>query len=169
VRELGASDAWLGLHGTVTGVSTIVGLLFWRWAAERLREARTLRLTILSVGVFPLLVGLVPNLNAILLFDVFNGFFIGGINVSHINVLLKTLPEARRTEYMGLYAAVLNAGAFVCPLVSVALANWWGVGPTLVVCGVLALAGSCAHWLWPVPSRPPEEVPVQLAAETAAE
>jgi hypothetical protein len=32
VRELDASDAWLGLHGTVMGVSTIVGLVFWRWA-----------------------------------------------------------------------------------------------------------------------------------------
>jgi MFS family permease len=154
VRELGASDAWLGLLTTVTAASTILGLLFWRVAAERLREPATLRMTIVTVGFFPLLAGLSPNLTLILAFAVFNGFFAAGINVSHINVLLKTLPDASRSEYMGLYATVMNAGAFVFPLIGVALAGWLGIGTMLVVCGFVALLGSLAHWIWRVPGRP---------------
>jgi MFS family permease len=159
VRDLGASDAWLGLLTTVTAVSTVVGLLFWRSATERLREHTTLRITILSVGVFPLLVGLSPSLGLILALAVFNGFFSAGINLSHINVLLKTLPDAKRSEYMGVYATIMNTGAFVCPLVSVGLAGWLGVGPMLAVCGTLALLGAAAHWVWRVPRDPFKALP----------
>ncbi len=155
VRVLGANDAWLGLYATVTGISTIVGLLFWRWVAQHLREARTLRLTVISVGFMPLLVGLVPNLGFILVLTAVNGFFTSGINVSHINVLLNTLPADRRPQFMGLYTAVLNAGAFAAPLLSVALADHWGLQFTLVNCGLVGLLGGLAHWVWRVPGRLP--------------
>jgi len=151
VRELDASDAWLGLHGTVMGVSTIVGLVFWRWAAERLREPRTLRLTILSLGLYPLLVGVSSQLAPILVFAALNGFFVAGVNLSHGNILLQSLPEGKRPEYMGVYSTIINTGAFICPLVSVAAAGWLGIGPTLVVCGVWALLGALSYWIWRVP------------------
>jgi MFS family permease len=159
VRDLGASDAWLGVLTTTTAVATVVGLLFWRVAAERLREAATLRLTILSVGIFPLVVGLSPSLTLILAAAVVNGFFAAGINLSHINVLLKTLPDAKRSEFMGIWGTIMNTGAFVFPLVSVALANWLGVGPVLVMCGVLAVLGSMAHSIWRVPAHTPKALP----------
>ena len=166
VRELGASDAWLGLHATVGGVATIVGLLFWRWAGERLKPDRTFRLTIVSVGFFPALVALVPGLTPILLLDVFNGLFAGGINVSYATVLIKALPEDRRTEFYGLYATILNLGAFIAPLIAVALADLIGIQTALLICGALALVGSLTHWIWRVPSAPP---PAPLLAAPAAE
>ena len=151
VRQLGATDAWLGLYATVTSLSTIVGLLFWRRVAERIREARTVRLTVISVGFMPLLAGLLPNLGAMLVLTALNAFFTAGINISTINVLLKTLPDDRQPEFMGLYTAVLNAGAFAAPLVAVAVAGRWGLGPTLVGCGVVGVFGGLSHWVWRVP------------------
>jgi MFS family permease len=159
VRELEASDAWLGALTTATGLSAIVGLLFWRWAAERLRAPGTLRLTIVGGALFPLLVGLTPSLGLILAFAALNGFFTAGINLSHINVLLPTLPEDRRPEYMGLYSTVMNVGAFVCPLLGVAVAGWLGLGPALALCGALALLGALSYWLWRVPARPVRALP----------
>jgi MFS family permease len=125
--------------------------VFWRWAAERLREPRTLRLTILGLGVFPLVVGLTPNLTPILIFDVLNGFFVAGVNLAHGNILLQSLPEDKRPEYMGLYSTIVNAGAFICPILSAALAGWLGIGPALVICGVLALSGGLTYFVWRVP------------------
>jgi Na+/melibiose symporter-like transporter len=166
VRQLGASDAWLGLYATVTSLSTIVGLLFWRRVAERLREPRTVRLTVLSIGFLPLLAGLVPNLNILLGLTAINGFFVAGINISTINVMLKTLPEDRQAQFMGLYTAVLNAGAFVSPLLAVAIAGRFGLGPTLVGCGVVGILGSLAHWVWRVPGPTPNApAPVQPKVE----
>jgi MFS-type transporter involved in bile tolerance (Atg22 family) len=159
VRELGATDAWVGLLSTVTAVSTVIGLLFWRVAAERLRESKTLRITILSAGVFPLMVGISPNLTLILVAAVFNGFFAAGINISHINVLLKTLPDAKRSEYMGVWSTIMNVGAFVCPLLGVPLANWIGVAPVLAICGVVTILGSATHSIWPVGGRTVKALP----------
>jgi hypothetical protein len=168
VRDLGATDAWVGLLTTITAVSTVVGLLFWRVAAERLRESATLRLTILSAGVFPLLVGLSPNLTVILVAAVINGFFAAGINLSHINVLLKTLPDAKRSEYMGIWSTIMNMGAFVFPLLGVPLANWLGVGPVLAICGVATILGSITHSVWPVPARAVKALPAPQADHQAA-
>jgi MFS family permease len=151
VRQMGATDAWLGLYATVTSLSAIVGLLFWRMVAERLREPRTVRLTVLSIGFMPLMAGLVPNLNVMLVLTAINGFFAAGINISTLNVMLKTLPEDRQPQFMGLYTAVLNAGAFVAPLLAVAVAGRIGLGPMLVVCGVVGGFGGLAHWVWRVP------------------
>ena len=164
VRQLGATDAWLGLYGTVTSLSTIVGLLFWRRVAERIREARTVRLTVISVGFMPLLAGLAPNLNMMLLLTAINGFFTAGIIISTINVMLKTLPQDRQPQFMGLYTAALNAGSFTAPLVAVALAGRWGLGPTLVGCGVVGLFGGLSHWVWRVPGPQPNP-PVQVQPE----
>ncbi len=165
VRSLGANDAWLGLLATVTSLSTIVGLFVWRGVAERWRVPRTLRWTVLSVGLLPLLVGLIPNLTVILVLAAFNGFMTAGITISHINVMLMTFPEDRRPQFMGLYSATINAGAFVAPLLAVALADRLGLGPTLVACGVIGLVGACAHWIWQVPGRPPSSVVVVAQAE----
>ena len=147
VRQLGATDAWLGLYATVTSLSTIVGLLFWRRMAERIREARTVRLTVISVGLMPLLAGLLPNLSAMLVLTALHAFFTAGINISTIKVLLKTLPEDRQPEFMVLYTAVLNAGALAALLLAVAVAGRWGLGPTLVGCGVVGVFGGLSHWV----------------------
>jgi len=151
VRQMGATDAWLGLYATVTSLSTIVGLLFWRSVAERLREPRTVRLTVLSIGFMPLVAGLLPNLNLMLALTAINGFFNAGITISTINVMLKTLPEDRQAQFMGLYTAVLNTGAFVVPLLAVAIAGRLGFWPTLVGCGVVGVLGGLSHWVWRVP------------------
>ena len=118
-----------------------------------------MRLTVISVGFMPLLAGLMPNLGVMLVLTSINGFFTAGINISTINVMLKTLPEDRQPQFMGLYTAALNAGAFAAPLLAVALAGRWGLGPTLVGCGVVGLFGGLSHWVWRVPGPLPNPRP----------
>ena len=153
VRQLGAGDAWLGLYATVTSLFTIGGLFFWRWVVKRWRVDRTLRATVWCVGIMPLLVGLVPNLTFMLGMGAFYGFMSAGLTVSHINVVLPTLPEDRRQQFFGLYAALLNIGAFAAPLVAVGVADQIGLGAALAGCGVIGLVGAASHWIWRVPGR----------------
>src|SRR5262249_4285545 len=150
-----------GLYGTVTGLSTIVGLFFWRRVTMRLGAPRAARLSVLFVGVMPLLVAVLPNLNIILAVSAVNGFFMAGIIPSHINVLLDAIPPARQPQCMGLWAATQSAGAFICPLLSVWLADRWGMTPALLFCGAAGLFGAAAHWLWRVPGALPK--PAALA------
>ena len=81
---------------------------------------------------------------------VFYAFFAAGVSLSHLNVLLRVIPEETRPQYISYYTALMNAGAFVAPLIGVQLANHFGLTPVLVGCGLLASLGGLSFTLWPV-------------------
>ena len=114
------------------------------------RSPRTLQLTIVLIGLYPLLVGAIPNLTLILVIAGLNGLITPGVSLSHFNTFLKLIPDEQRHEYTALYMTLMNIGAFVCPFIGVALANQFGFGPMLVVCGLLSIMGSTSFWFWPV-------------------
>jgi MFS family permease len=162
VRELGATEAWLGVFGAVGSFSTIFGYLFWRRVMARWGEPKTLKWTIVLIGLYPLLAGAIPSLSAILLIAGLNGLVSAGVNLSHFNTFLKLVPEKEQHNYTALYLTLLNVGAFVCPLIGVALANRFGFAPVLVGCGLASILGSTSFWWWPVghaPAPPAEAAP----------
>jgi MFS family permease len=150
VRELDATDAWIGLHGTVANVSAIAGYALWRRLVERWGESKTLKRTVMGAGLYPLLVGLSPALTPILFAAGLNGLITPGVNLSHFNTLLKICPADRRPSFIGLYTTVMNAGAFLCPLIGVALADRFGLAPTMIGCGVFWLLGALSFRIWPI-------------------
>ncbi len=156
VRDLGASDAWIGLQGTVASLGTIAGFALWRRIMARWGEPTTLKRMILMVGLFPIAVGLLPDLTLILIAIGLNGLIVPGVNLSHFNTLLKVTPAKERTEYTAWYMAVVNIGAFICPLIGVALANRFGIAPVLVGCGLFSIVGSMSFRIWPVQSAEPD-------------
>ncbi len=153
VRSLEASDAWLGLNGTLASLGTIAGYSLWRWIMTHWGEPVTLKRTIPLAGLYAVLVGLTPSLTVILLYGVLNGLIVPGLNLSHFNTLLKTMQPDARPRYTSIYMTIMNTGAFVCPLISVALANQIGLAPTLVGAGLLSMIGSTSFWWWPVHVR----------------
>lgn len=150
VRVLDAPDSWLGLNGTVAAIGTIVGFSFWRWIMPRWGESQTLKWTILLVGLYPAIVGITPSLTLILFLSVINGLIVPGVNLSHFNILLKTIPAESRPSYTAIYVTLTSIGAFICPLIGVELANLFGIGPTLLFAGLLSVVGSLSFLLWPV-------------------
>jgi predicted MFS family arabinose efflux permease len=117
---------------------------------NRWGEQPTLKRTIVLMGVYPILVGLVPHLTPILLLSALNGLVVPGVNLSHFNTLLRSIPADSRPSYTAVYMTIMNIGAFVGPLVGVAIANVIGLGPTLIIAGVLSVVGSTSFWWWPV-------------------
>jgi MFS family permease len=164
VRVLNANDAWLGLNGTVASVGTIAGYSLWRWLMTRWGESISLKRTIVLVGVYPVLVGLTPSLPLILIYGALNGLIIPGTNLAHFNTLLKVTPSEARPSYTAIYMTIMNIGATICPLISVALASLIGLEAMLIVAGLLSIIGSTSFWWWPVvqpqPPLQPAELPV---------
>jgi MFS family permease len=150
VRELNASDAWLGLNSTLASLGTIAGYSFWRWLMSRWGEPVSLKRTIVLAGLYAVAVGLTPSLSAILVFGVINGLISPGINLSHFNTLLKVTPPAARPQYTSIYITIMNIGATISPLISVAVADKIGLSPMLIVSGILSIIGSTSFWWWPV-------------------
>lgn len=150
VRELGASDAWLGMNGTLASLGTIAGYSFWRWLISRWGEPLSLKRTIVLVGLYAVAVGLTPSLPVILIYGVINGLIVPGVNLSHFNTLLKVTPPEARPQYISIYQTMMNVGAFVSPLISVAIANQVGLAPTLIGAGLLSMIGSTSFWWLPI-------------------
>jgi MFS family permease len=150
VRTLGASDSWLGLLASVTNLSAIFGYLFWQRVIRRWGEGKTLRWTIVAMGLYPLLAGVIPSLTAILFVAAINGIVTAGVNLTHLNTFLKAIPEGERHNYTALHQTLMNVGAFICPTIGILLANQLGFATVLVGCGLLAILGAISFWIWPV-------------------
>jgi MFS family permease len=150
VRHLNASDAWIGLQGTVAMLAAIVATPIWRRIMARWGKSATLKRTIVLIGLFPIAVGLAPSLTLILAAVAFNNLIAPGVNLSHFTTLLEVMPEENRPGYTSWYISMVNIGAFVCPLLGVAIANRIGIAPTLIGCGVLSILGSTSFWWRPV-------------------
>lgn len=162
VRQLDASEAWLGLNGTLASLGTIAGYSLWRSLMTRWGEPVSLKRTIVLVGLYPALVGLTPSLPLILVFGVLNGLIVPGVNLSHFNMLLKVTPAGARPRYTAIYMTVMNAGAFVCPLAAIVIADWIGLAPMLVIGGLLSVVGSTSFWWRPVlPPAPAAPQPAE--------
>jgi MFS family permease len=148
VRERGADEGWLGLLGTVSSVASIVGYVLWRRLIARWGELPTLRRTVAGAGLFPILAGLSPTLTPILFAAGLDGLIVTGINLSHYTSFLRVVPEERRTFFVGLYITVMNIGAFIAPLVGVALASRVGLAPVIVGCGLCRALASLMFSVW---------------------
>ena len=153
VRQLNASDAWLGLNGTLGCIGTIVGYSLWRWLIVRWGEPVCLKRTIVLAGGYPILVGLMPALPVILVLGMMNGLIAPGVNLSHYNTLLRVIPADSRPRYTAIYMTIMNLGAFVCPMISLAIVNWIGIETMLVVSGLLSVIGSSSFWWHPVQGK----------------
>lgn len=160
VRELGATEAWLGVFTSMGNLSAILGNLYWNRMIRRWGAPRILRLTIVLVGIYPFLTGLIPSLTLILLFVGFNTFIVAGVGLSHFTLLLKLMPEGERHSYTALYTTLMNAAAFFAPLIGVTLANRFGFGPALIACGLLSILGSASFWFWRVAEDAPARAEV---------
>lgn len=150
VRELSASDGWLGLWlGLISG-GAIIGNLIWPRLIDRRGYAWVLvRATILSAAYY-FLIGLFPNLNLILLFALLFGAISPGVDISHFNTLLEVCPPERRALYMGIFVTVMNLGFFLSALVAAPLVDMFGAQPLVLVLGGLRLLGAALFVVNPV-------------------
>lgn len=142
VRELGASDGWIGLNATLANIAAIAGYAFWRRAMRRLGYSRALLLSAPLGICYAFLVALFPNLTLILAWGVLINVIAPGITLSHFNILLKITPDDRRASYIATFSTIMNAGAFVLPMLGVALAGAWGIRTVLLIGGGIRLLGA---------------------------
>jgi len=111
-------------------------------------------------------VALVPNLWWILAIQLLATLLGAGANLALEVLYLDTLPAGHKSAATGLYNTAFGIAAVVLPMAGVALANWIGVAPAMLVGGSLRLAGAAIFYLRPVRPRKqpvPSTTPADLA------
>jgi hypothetical protein len=142
VNELGAADSWIGLNTTLAHIGVIGGNLIWRRLMDRWGAGLALRRSAPLAASYAILVALFPNLILILLFGVLINLVNPGVSLSHTNTLYQICPRERRASFMAIYATVANVGAFVAPMVGVALSGVIDIRWILLAGGLIRLVGA---------------------------
>lgn len=156
VRNLGAPDSWIGVQAAVASLAALLGYEIWRRIIARRGEDLPLRVTIVLTGFYPIAIALSQDLTMILIISAINGLIGPGLNTSHYPMLLRTCPKDRLPTFISIYITAMNAGAFVGPMIGVALIGVIGINAAMAFGGMLWLIGGVLFWVLPV--RPVESV-----------
>jgi MFS family permease len=142
VKNLGASDTWIGLLSMVQNAVTILTYFYWGRVAGRRGNRRVLLISSLGVVLYPVLTGLSPRVELLLLPSVVAGIFGAGFNLSFFNTLLEVCPQERRPSYVAINTTLINVAAFLAPLLGTSLTNLSDIRVVFFIAGALRLLGA---------------------------
>lgn len=147
VRNLGATDTWIGLLTMVDSVLTIVFYIVWGRLATQWGNRRVLIIGAFGMIAFPALTGLATSLPMLLLPAIIAGIFTPAFNLASFNELLAVSPEAHRPRFIAIYTSAVNAAAFVAPLAGSYMAAATDIRLALYLGGAFRFLGGLAFVL----------------------
>ncbi len=150
VRELGATDQWLGIWFAITNGGAILGNLIWPRMMEKHGFQKTMTAAALLSSLYFFAIGAVPDLTLILFFSLCIGMINPGIDVSHFNILLQVCSPQRRALAMGVFVTIMNLGLMGSSLLVAPMIDLIGAQALVVTLGVLRLGGALLFVVNPV-------------------
>jgi MFS-type transporter involved in bile tolerance (Atg22 family) len=142
VKNLGASDTWIGLLSMVENAVTILAYFYWGRVASRKGNRLVLLISSLGIVLFPVLTGLSPRIEPLLFVSVIGGIFGAGLNLSFFNTLLEVCPQERLPSYVAINTTLINVAAFLAPLLGTSLANLLDIRIAFFIAGAMRLLGA---------------------------
>lgn len=141
VREVQATDAWIGIITTASSGVLLVAYFVWSVAARRIGVGGVLLASSLGMALYPLATASTKAVWLLAVFAGFSGFFAAGNDLVNFDLLLGNIPADRQASYVGFYQTLQNAALFVMPLVGTVLADAAGIAVGLAAAGLLRLVG----------------------------
>jgi MFS family permease len=141
VREVHASDAWIGAINTAQTFILLFGYQFWsrQW---RVRGARFVLLwTTLGLALYPTLTALTHRVELIVVYAALAGIFQAGLDLVFFDELMKTVPPQHSATFVSLAQSIQYLSTIASPLVGTFLADHIGIGGGLLVSAALRVIG----------------------------
>jgi len=141
VREVQATDAWIGIISTAQAAVMLVGFFLWT-RQGRVRGSRFVLLwTTFGLSLYPALVASTHRVEFIALFAGLAGIFQAGLNLVFFDELMKTVPAEYSATFVSLTQTLQCISAVVAPLLGTLLADHIGIGGALVISSMVRLLG----------------------------
>ena len=141
VRQLNASDSWIGLLYTGQTAVLVVGYYFWSRQSRRNGSRPVLLITTLCVSLYPGLVALTNNQTTIFIYSAFAAIFQAGIDLVFFDELMKTIPPRYIPTFVSLAQSIQYLSSILAPLVGTYLAEHIGLSNALLFCTGIRLVG----------------------------
>ncbi|NLS78028.1 MAG: MFS transporter [Chloroflexi bacterium] len=155
VRDLQASNSWLGLISTVGSATQIVMFLLWGRIMKRRGNRWVFLVSAFGLAGFPFLTGLFTRIEPLVWVSVWSGIFNASWSISNFDCLISSIPSNRVPTFMAIYNTLLNVTAFIAPLLGTAVAGWIGARYALMLAGGMRLAGALVLSRLPFGYTPP--------------
>jgi len=144
VRELDATDAWIGLLSMAFNLSSLLPYMYWGRQADKRGNRWVLLVSTTGLSLYPTLNGLARRIEPLLLVSVWGGLFSPGFSTSSFNALLENTPADHRPSFVGIHTTLVHVAAFLAPLLGSSLAEAWGTRDILIASGGVRLLGVLA-------------------------
>ena len=141
VRQLNASDAWIGLLYTAQTAVLVVGYYFWSRQSRRNGSRFVLLITTLCVSLYPGFVALTNNQTMIFIYSTFTAIFQAGIDLVFFDELMKTIPPRYSPTFVSLAQSIQYLSSILAPLVGTYLAEHIGLSGALMFSAGIRLVG----------------------------
>jgi hypothetical protein len=141
VREVQATDAWIGIISSAQTVVLLLGYYIWSRQGQVRGSRFVLLCTTFSLAFHPALVASTQRVESIVILAGLAGIFQAGLNLVFFDELLKTIPDEHNALFVSLAQTLGHLSAMIAPLLGTLLANQIGIGGALVASAVVRLAG----------------------------
>lgn len=159
VREVHASDAWIGIINTAQTAVMLVGYFLWA-RQSRARGSRFVLLwTTLGMSLYPVLTAFTRQVEWIALYAGLAGIFQAGIDLVFFDELMKTVPPKYSATFVSLAQSTQHGVTVAAPLVGTLVADQIGIGGALIVSGLLRLI-AFGLFAWKRKPRPVRGEPI---------
>jgi MFS family permease len=137
VRDVGASDAWIGIINTAQSAILLVGYFFWT-RQSRLHGSRfVLAWTTFGLTLYPALVSMTHSVELIALFSGISGIFQAGVDLVFFDELMKTVPPEYSAIFVSLAQSMTYLASILAPLLGTYIADVFGLPVGLIASAVL--------------------------------
>jgi hypothetical protein len=141
VREVQASDAWIGVINTTQTAVLLIGYFLWTQSSRRRGSRFVLLATTLGLSFIPALIASTHRVELIALIAGMAGIFQAGMDLVFFDELMKTVPPEYSATFVSLAQSMQYLSGFIAPLAGTALAGWIGLSGTLIVSSALRFGG----------------------------
>jgi predicted MFS family arabinose efflux permease len=141
VRELNASDAWIGFLYTAQTAILVVGYFFWSRLSRKKGSRFVLLSTTFMISLYPGLVALTNNQTIVFILAALAGIFQAGIDLVFFDELMKTIPPRYSPTFVSLAQSITYLAAILAPLVGTYLSVQIGLTGALLVSALIRFIG----------------------------
>ncbi|MBP1701776.1 MAG: major facilitator superfamily transporter [Chloroflexi bacterium] len=154
VREVQATDAWIGYINTAQTLVLLVGYSLWTNQSRRRGSRFVLMTTTFGLSLYPALIALTDNLVVIVVIAGLAGIFQAGIDLVFFDELMKTVPVEYSATFVSMAQSTQYASAVFAPLVGTWLAGHIGISGALLVAAGVRFIGFLLFTFWNPVNKP---------------
>lgn len=140
VREVQASDAWIGVISTAQTAVLMVAYAFWSRQSKSRGSRFVLLSTTFGLTCYPILTALTHQVEWVAVYAGLAGVFQAGMDLVFFDELMRTVPPQYSATFVSFAQSTQYAVTVAAPVVGTLLADQIGLSGALMVSGLLRLA-----------------------------